>query len=257
MAPEGFFLDGRFCLLHRPPAAARAAVLYLHPFAEEMNRARRIAALHARELAAAGYLVLQLDLHGCGDSHGDFAEASWEGWLADADAGARYLRMQTDAPLCLWGLRSGALLASAVAHRLDAAVSLLLWQPPVSGRQLLQQFLRLEVAAAMLAGGKTTTEALLARLSQGETLEIAGYGLSPQLAAGLADGTLEWPAQLRAAACLELGSEASPALLRQIAGRSAVSVTVVPDPQFWLANGIADAPALRAASLAAIEAMLP
>ena len=40
-------------------------------WAEEMNKARRMAALQARLLAENGYAVLQIDLHGCGDSSGD------------------------------------------------------------------------------------------------------------------------------------------------------------------------------------------
>ena len=58
--------------LHHPArgGAVRARVLYLHPLAEEMNRSRRMAALQARALAAAGCEVLQPDLLGCGDSAG-------------------------------------------------------------------------------------------------------------------------------------------------------------------------------------------
>jgi alpha/beta superfamily hydrolase len=40
-----------------------------------MNKARRMAALQARALAALGYGVLLLDLHGCGDSSGDFGDS--------------------------------------------------------------------------------------------------------------------------------------------------------------------------------------
>ena len=53
---EPFFLpttDGqRLCIHHSPAGPARGAVLYLHPWAEEMNKARRVAALQSRALAA-------------------------------------------------------------------------------------------------------------------------------------------------------------------------------------------------------------
>ncbi|MFN3884534.1 MAG: hypothetical protein ACK4Q4_07240 [Rhodocyclaceae bacterium] len=49
MAAEAFFLpvaDGnRFCLHHPPAGAARGALIYLPPFAEEMNKSRRMAAM--------------------------------------------------------------------------------------------------------------------------------------------------------------------------------------------------------------------
>ncbi|MDO9450700.1 MAG: hypothetical protein Q7J21_09460, partial [Rugosibacter sp.] len=80
---QPFFLSvsgrSRFCLYHSPVpgAALRGAVVYIHPFAEEMNFSRHMVALQSRALAAQGYAVLQIDLLGCGDSAGDFSEASW------------------------------------------------------------------------------------------------------------------------------------------------------------------------------------
>jgi len=75
----------RFALLYTPEPATkqRGAVVYVHPFGEELNKSRRMAALQARAMASAGYSVLQIDLLGCGDSTGDFGDATWEAWLAD------------------------------------------------------------------------------------------------------------------------------------------------------------------------------
>ena len=89
--PEAFFLsvDGgrlgqRFCLFHPAQGGVpKGCVLNIHPFAEEMNKSRRMAALQARALAKAGYAVLQIDLFGCGDSSGDFGDASWQDWVGD------------------------------------------------------------------------------------------------------------------------------------------------------------------------------
>ncbi|HEX6736185.1 MAG TPA: hydrolase 2, exosortase A system-associated, partial [Azonexus sp.] len=95
MQPDFLTVHGgqRFCLFHpAQDGVAKGAVLYLHPFAEEMNKARRMAALQSRALAAAGYDVLQFDLLGCGDSSGDFADATWPAWREDVLAGYRHLR---------------------------------------------------------------------------------------------------------------------------------------------------------------------
>ena len=189
-----FFLDGavgqRFCLYHPPAGACRGAVLYVHPFGEEMNKARRMAALQARALAALGYGVLLLDLHGCGDSSGDFGEARWDAWRQDVALGCDWLRKETGAPVSLWGLRLGALLALDHARTApaDALERVVLWQPVPSGALYLTQFLRLRVAGEMLGEGKEKsggTDALRAALRAGETLEIAGYDLAPDLAAAL------------------------------------------------------------------------
>jgi len=179
----------RFCLFHRPVGTCRGAVLYIHPFAEEMNRSRRMAALQARALAALGYGVLQVDLHGCGDSSGDFGDARWDQWLADIEAGAAWLdRRLGERPLTLWGLRLGALLATDYARANGRALAaLVLWQPVASGAQYLTQFLRLRVAGDMLdaAGTQTSTGALRQTLAAGDSVEVAGYELAPALAAAL------------------------------------------------------------------------
>jgi len=189
---EPFFLDAapgrRFCLFYPPLGACRGAVLYVHPFAEEMNRARRMAALQARALAQQGYGVLQLDLHGCGDSGGDFGDARWTTWLDDLARGAAWLHARLGQPLTLWGLRLGALLAldfaRTAAHPPQA---LLLWQPVLKGSSYLTQFLRLKMAASLQGGddAQPGTDALRRMLNDGQTLEIAGYDLSPELAAAL------------------------------------------------------------------------
>ena len=85
-----FFLDihtrelgRRFAVYHAPAVdQMRGQIVYLHPFAEEMNKSRRMAALQSRALASAGFAVRQLDLLGSGDSEGDFGDASWDLWVA-------------------------------------------------------------------------------------------------------------------------------------------------------------------------------
>jgi exosortase A-associated hydrolase 2 len=194
MAPraEAFFLPAgngsRFCLYHAPAGACRGALVYLHPFAEEMNKSRRMAALAARALAAAGVAVLQIDLHGCGDSSGEFRDARWDGWLRDVELARAWLRERSGQPVGLWGLRLGALLALDYAHAAGEPVDrLLLWQPVISGSSYLTQFLRLRLAGDLIEGGAEGggTGALRAALQAGDTLDIAGYELAPQLAAAL------------------------------------------------------------------------
>ena len=62
-------LGRRFALHHRPAGPPRGLVVYVHPFAEEMNKSRRMAALQSRALAEAGFAVLQLDLMEIGRAH--------------------------------------------------------------------------------------------------------------------------------------------------------------------------------------------
>ncbi len=266
MAPEAFFLPvakgQRHCLHHVPRGGAKAALLYLHPFAEEMNKARRMAALQARMLAENGCAVLQLDLHGCGDSSGDFGDATWASWLADAGIAIDWLREQHDAPLWLWGLRSGCLLAAEAARDLDVPVNFLFWQPVISGKQYLQQFLRLKVAGAMLSGdGKGVMDALKAELAAGQSVEVAGYALSAGMAAGLENAELSPPARPGRLHWLEVSARPeatlAPASIKRIeqwqAAGCAVDSAVLPAPTFWQTTEIEEAPALLDATLAALR----
>lgn len=253
---QPFFLQARtgsrFCLFHRPAGVCRSALVYLHSFAEEMNKSRRMAALAARALAANGVAVLQIDLHGCGDSSGEFRDASWESWKEDAQLAATWLRAHTGCPVGLWGLRLGALLALDAAP-VVAPARLLLWQPVLKGDQFLTQFLRLRLASDMLQAGADSggTRALRAQLLAGETLEVAGYELSPALAAAIDMLDAARLAPSCKADLIELGKEVSPASARVVAGWGGVaSASAVAGPQFWSTQENEDAPALLDATAA-------
>ncbi|MGK5003815.1 hydrolase 2, exosortase A system-associated [Janthinobacterium sp. LB2P70] len=190
-----FFLPAsggqRYCLLHLPPPGqtARGGILYVHPFAEELNKSRHVAAAQARAFAAAGYSVLQIDLFGCGDSSGDFGEARWDIWHNDLHLACAWLAQRINGPLTVWGLRLGALLALDFASNPPLPLArLLLWQPELDGRRVIDRFLRLRLAAGMLAGGGQEAPGhARAALAESEAVEVAGYLLAPALAHAIDD----------------------------------------------------------------------
>lgn len=194
---ESFFLKAssgeRFCLYHRPhpDRECRGVLIYVHPFGDEMNKSRRMAAIQARAFSAMGLGVLQIDLFGCGDSSGEFADARWNIWSQDLILAKNWLENRVTAPISLWGLRLGALLALDFARNLENALDkIILWQPIISGESFLTQFLRLRLANEMISGGEGTqkasgTHAMRSTLASGETLEVAGYELAPDLAAAI------------------------------------------------------------------------
>ncbi|MDR3298647.1 MAG: hydrolase 2, exosortase A system-associated [Candidatus Accumulibacter sp.] len=271
MTFEAFFLPTgtgqRFCLLH-PVASGvrvRGAVVYVHPFAEEMNKTRRMAALQARALASAGYAALQIDLRGCGDSAGDFGEASWQDWIDDVLLACAWLRQwneaRNEAALWLWGLRAGCLVAAEAARRNAAVDGLLFWQPTLSGKQQLQQFLRLKSVGDGLADreDEMSMKRLKAELARGNPVEIAGYTLSPELANGLENAELGLPERAVRVEWLEVSATAglSPLAVNQLekwrAQGHAARGAAVRGPAFWQTTEIAENPELLAATLTALK----
>lgn len=252
------FLDsaaGRiFCNGYLPETGGGQArrILILPPFAEEMNKSRHVLAAIAKRLAEAGHAVLMPDLYGTGDSEGDFGDAAIDLWRHDIDVAIE--RLPGTADVDLIGLRLGALLAADAASR-HKLRSLTLVHPVLDGRQQLTQMLRLRLAAGLMGdGAKETAAELRQRLGAGEPLEIAGYSLSPILAAGLESLTLaDSPPvgvdSLNWIECvIEDGRALMPASLRVLdawsnAGVAAVASTVTCDT-FWATQEIARCPAL-------------
>lgn len=271
---EHFFLPApggrRYCIYHpahgEAGAAPQAALLYVAPFGEEMNRTRRASALTARALAAQGCAVLQIDLYGSGDSDGEFGEARWDGWKADLALGHAWLATHSGQAVGLWGVRLGALLALDYARVAALPVArFVLWQPVLRGAVYLNQLLRLRLASEMLAGGSTDSRALRAAL-RAEAQEIGGYLVAPALAdaiEALDAGALPTPAApvhwLEVVA--EAGRAAPPPSQQQAwawrAQGAAVQLQAVHDAACWNTQEIAECAQLRAATLAVMAAGQP
>lgn len=266
---EPFFMDGEqgavFCIyLHPSGAAPKGGILYLHPFAEEMHKSRRMAAVQARRFAAEGYAVLLVDLTGCGDSAGDFGDAKWDVWLNDARRAHAWLTAKTAGPMVLWGLRTGASLAVELASALPGVKSLLLWQPVVNGEQFLNQFLRIKLASEMLSAGQAQsgTKQLRAQLEAGESIEVGGYMLGASMARDLARLKLAYTPPACHVEWLEIGAgdsdTLSPASQRIVdvwrAKGASVHTRTLAGESFWITQEIAECPNLVDATSAVLSA---
>lgn len=260
---EPFFFDapgGRvFAVHHRPSDAARIRgnVLCVPPFNEEMNRCRSMMTLQAQALAALGFGTLVVDLHGTGDSEGEYRDARWEIWLDDIRAMRRWLVMQPGGLSAIWGIRLGAVLAAQVHAELgESGIALVLWQPVLAGNVHLTQFLRVRMAAQLDRPDlpKETTASLRQQLAMGQAVEVAGYEIHPELAKAidgarliankLANGThvlwLENASQDQAE-ILPISKNALPAW--ETAG-VAIDAGTYAGPAFWQVHERVTAPAI-------------
>lgn len=171
-------------VLRTPQRAGGPTVLVVPPFAEEMNKSRRMIAEVGRRLEGSGVGMLQVDLFGTGDSEGEFAQADWQRWKADLAAAMQWAAAEGAAIRGMLAIRLGCILGSEALAGIGQSVRrTVLWQPVTSGRRFLEQFLRLRVAASMMGGDSKETVAMLrSRLKSGERLEVAGYEIGGALA---------------------------------------------------------------------------
>ena len=185
---SGSFIDGargRILLLMREPVGpARGCVLVVPPFAEEMNKCRRMITEATLALAALGVVSVVPDVYGTGDSEGDFADADWNAWVDDLSLTASWCRSRAMPVSALLALRLGSALASEAIRTgaIDGVGQTVLWQPVFDGRRFMVQFMRQRIAVTQLQYDKAETMVdIRSRLAAGEIVDVAGYGITEKL----------------------------------------------------------------------------
>ncbi len=193
---------GPLMCVYFPRAAGtpiRGDLLFTPPFEEEMNRCRAMVSMQARALAKRGFGTLVLDPYGTGDSGGEYADATWEGWRDDLNSGIGWLNRHGHGCRAIWGIRLGALMAACIAQDHPGIEHLLFWQPVLSGKTYFTQFLRLRIAAEIgQAGGVKSTDELRALFASGDHVDVSGYRVTPALATALERLKMPTPEQLQA-----------------------------------------------------------
>jgi exosortase A-associated hydrolase 2 len=215
-----------------------------------MNKSRKLLADLGRELVARGVAVVLPDLFGTGDSDGDFSESSIEAWLQDLELSVRFTSDQGIDLQAVVATRLGCALVVEAASRgvIPAVNRSVFWAPVVDGARHLNQFLRLRVAASMMGGeGRESLGDLRSLLAAGHCVEVAGYGVSPSLAAGLDAlriesipaelGTLDWVEVLRDAES-PLPAPASRLIRRATESGQAVNARNTIGEPFWASSEI-------------------
>jgi exosortase A-associated hydrolase 2 len=193
------FESGRlFCLrISQENSLPSKVLLIVPPFAEEMNKSRKMMSLLLDEIAAentAGYLF---DLFGTGDSAGDFREATWGIWRANLVSMIDFIASQNGVEqISIVAIRTGALLVNSVLAEesaiADKIQSIHYWNPVFNASIFIGQFLRLKLAANMMRsnGPKVGAKELRQELLEKGRLEVAGYTLNHALVEGMEATTI-------------------------------------------------------------------
>lgn len=163
------------------------------PFAEEDKSARRTLTELCQKLQARGEASLLFSLRGTGDSDGDFADATTQTWRDDVLAACREAaRRDSNARLCLLGVRLGASLAALAAQEANAS-RLILIEPLLAGRPYLAAMGQRKKLRAMM----TSAQGEQAQGGSADTVSIAETNGASQAANGDAKVAVEdldgWP----------------------------------------------------------------
>jgi exosortase A-associated hydrolase 2 len=239
-----------FVLARRPAAMTSAAVLMVPPFAEEMNKSRKMMAELALKLADRGVPSICVDLFGTGDSDGEFRDATWPRWSADLQTAMQWADHAGMRVSKILGARLGCSLAIELIRQSTASFErIVFWQPVLDGKRFIEQFLRLRIAARMMENDRKETVAdLRGRLAQGETIEVAGYELNSELVTAIerasteallniAPCNLDWIEVVRAAGAAVSTPTAKTIETIRAKGFSAQLHCVVSEP-FWSSTEI-------------------
>lgn len=191
--------SGRLFLRIEKAQAATSAVVVIPPFAEEMNKSRHLLTAVMRQLAAKGCSCFMLDNYGTGDSEGDLDSATTAIWRADLQHLLQKLAAEGFNQVSFIAVRFGALQLFDLLNHSNLALTakqLVLWQPMFDINKFWQQFVRIKVAEAMAGGAKISQKDIEQQLNHGETVEIAGYPISPAFYQSLQHMQTSLPASL-------------------------------------------------------------
>jgi len=250
MGPEPLFLPAaggeRLFAVWRAPAQPRGVWVVCPPFAEEDKSSRRTLTEVCEALNQHGDATLLFSYRGTGDSSGDFANCTLEGWREDLrTAVAEARRRAPGLPLGLLGVRLGAALAYLEASGLEPR-RLVLLEPLMSGRSYLAQQaarkkLRSQMTQAQGAAAEGAPANAQASVADGPPLpdgveDLDGWPLGAGLRAGLGGLDLRSAPGLKGIwfRALQVGPrpEVAPPLQTFVDGNGGSAAAVVM-PAFW------------------------
>jgi alpha-beta hydrolase superfamily lysophospholipase len=144
----------------RSPVARASTVVLCPPLGYDAMLTHRTYRHLAERLSALGFHVLRFDYHGTGDSAGRQDEPGrFAAWMASIDAAIDHLGARTGIRrTCLFGVRTGALLAAAAANRREDVSTLVLWAPGQNGRSYVREFRAFNTAKQPPASTNGTAE---------------------------------------------------------------------------------------------------
>lgn len=163
-------------------ASKAEVVILVPPFAEEMNRSKRMYVLCARMLAQSGYHAICFDFSGTGDSSGEWGQFSYSDWLSDLTEVVSHARRDS-CRVNFISLRFAALVLADTIKAGDIdAEKCVFWDPVESGEILMRQLVRMKIAAAMADDSKKiSTQEVTDAIARDGYFESGGYHITQSM----------------------------------------------------------------------------
>jgi pimeloyl-ACP methyl ester carboxylesterase len=163
-------------MVHLPARDPREqGVVFCDAFGDERRSSCWPMADLAREVAAEGWPVLRFDYWGCGESPGDFIDATAATYVSDIVSAVAFLRNEAVVgEVFLLGLRFGAVLAARAAQSLENCAGLILVAPVPDGEVYFEAMEKRKLVRGMITRADGGGEAALA---ESEVLDLDGYAL--------------------------------------------------------------------------------
>ena len=225
-------------------------VILVPPFAEEMNRSKRMFILCAQKLSESGLNVILFDYAGTGDSEGEWGDYSYVDWLQNFLDVYQYAQTKSLHSVDLISLRFGSLLsADAIVNKSIAINNCIFWDPVEKGETFMRQLIRTKIAAEMsLTKNKNDKYNYLNELDQKGFIEIAGYKLTRELIDSIKllklSDNLEELTKMSVVHWIQLGQHlAQPKCLNESILQS-LSFKSVEDIRFWMQQEVTISPVL-------------
>lgn len=182
-------IKGSLFRIIRTPEQTFGHLLFIAPLFEQANKTRHHITRSAINAYQFGLQSIVFDHYGTGDSAGDLVDVNLTLWQQDIVQQVNAIKAKSSQAVYLSLPLSAALLLSDELLNLVDGVMFL--QPDFNGKRFIQQFKRLAVVVQLSKNNQIKKDDSASIQKSGkQTIEIAGYVMTPNLLAEISEQSL-------------------------------------------------------------------
>lgn len=164
------------------PASPRGGIVLCPALGAEADQSVRVLVHFARAAQAAGWDVFRFDYRGCGDSEGEFEDATLGAWLDDLQGAVEFFRRRAALDTVgLVGLRLGGTLAVLAGRDKTPVDWLCLWEPLIFPQRFVDELLHMQLLSYNLWAARPLRDRRALLALHDRTVELLGYCWSKEV----------------------------------------------------------------------------